>query len=229
MPNPYVQVALTYPRHIGASGIWGFVTAAMMLIAFVFLGTMIARSDEHHNGMLWLIIVMSSLGLWQTIVAHAREQFADSRSHLMPNFRDAHFAAFAALALMVVLLVPVTFTWLVGLRSIVPVAVSVFLCGATLPQPRWLKTVLSASGWGVFLLFIAIANYWPYWPQQLFSGELISSGQLECPALIVLVLGAAMAVSGGRWLADERGYAGLSPDDRARTDTEQTIDRAARD
>ena len=226
MANPYAQAALTYPRHIGASGIWGFITLALMLMALVVLGTVIADSGTMHSKFMMLaIVVLFSMSLWQMIVAHARDQFANPRAHLMPNFRDAHFAILAALASIVVLLIPVTFTCLAGFRSIIPVALSVFLCGAALPQPRWLTAVLSMFKWVLVLTFFVVANHWR---EQLLSAQFVS-GQLECPALIALVLGAAMAVSGGRRLARmNEDMADYRPCRSSARDAEQQIDRAAR-
>jgi hypothetical protein len=191
--NPYTQVALTYVRHIGASGVTGFVVAALTLMAFVFLGAVIAGSDTKHDAFLLLIVVVTVLSFWSMIVAHAREQFADSRAHLMPNFRRAHIVVVVILALIIVLLLPATFAWLAGFRSICPVALAMFFCGAELPQPRWLKVLGPTSWFALILLFIALGRVAP---EKLFSAQLLSSGKLELPALVVLILGAAMTLRG---------------------------------
>ncbi len=200
-PNPYAQVALTYVRHVGASGIWGYVTAAVMLIAFVFLGTLIAGTDHNHNGLLLLIVIVFSLSLWRMIVAHAREQFADSRAHLMPNFRRAHIIVVAVLALIVGVVLPVTLTWLAGLHSVVPVALTVFFMGTVLPQPRWLKVLLSTFAYALFALFLILQQSKRTSALEQFASGHWSSGQWELPAFILLVAGAVLTLRGGMRLA----------------------------
>jgi hypothetical protein len=216
MGNPYAQVALTYFRRVGSCGVTGWATAVMMCVAIVLLGTVVARSGIEHSTILLLIVIFPGLNLWQMIVAHATEQFADSRAHLMPNFRRPHLAAVALLGFSVVFLIPATFTWLAGVPSICLVAVTAFFCGTALPQPRWLKTSMSALVFAFLFLVIALGRSGR---EQLVLGLLTPSWQLELVSLVILLLAGAMILQGTTRLArrDE-----ASPDSPRRNQAGQT-------
>ena len=170
MPNPYAQVALTYVRHAESTARIGYLIAAVVVVLSLLVGSGIAVRFTEPDAYVWLL--MNVLCLCLAIVMHAKEQFADSRAHLMPGFRRAHARVAITLALMVAVLLPAAYTLLAGLRSVGLVAISVFLLGAVL----WL--VLRQLHWLVVLLPMCffVPKSLAHALDQLVSGQFEACG-----------------------------------------------------
>ena len=189
MSNPYVQVALTYIRRPFSSLEACLYTAGFLGLNMLFVhGTHSFRSlpFDGHSILFPLIMTAYWAGL---LAAHVKNQFAESRCHLMPNFRRVHIAVAAGATLILAVGASAVLTWLTGLRSFGLVAVAVFVLGA------------------VFWLVVALSNWvsWVIIPLLLLTSSetvmgalaLFISGQFEAQATGLLALGSAMIVATG--------------------------------
>ena len=77
-------------------------------------------------GLLVLLVLITLL------IFHVRNQFADSRARLTPNFRRVHATVAAAIAVLLFVVLPTMLTWLADLHSVGLVALMVFVLGAIL-------------------------------------------------------------------------------------------------
>ncbi len=192
MANPYAQVALTYVRHAESWARIGYLIAAVVIVLSMLVGPGVAvrfGDPEAAAVLLFAFLVWSVPCLLLAIVAHSKEQFADSRAHLTPGFRRAHARVATALALTVAVLLPAALTLLAGLRSVSLVAVSVFLLGAVLWLVlwRWHWVCYFLPGiWGLGIMH----------DRMFFALGQLASGQFEVPAIGLLILGAAATVLG---------------------------------
>jgi hypothetical protein len=191
--NPYVQVALTYVRRPFATS-RSRLNSAMGVI-FLLGGTVWFRlASAHQSRDTWFDTpaLYLALGLmWWCIglLIHIREQFVDSRAHIMPNFRRIHGIVAAIATSLVVVLLPAALTWAAGLRSVGLVAVAVLMIGA------FLFTAALPAGRPRLLLGLALGAGW----LGLLAGGLrgLASGQYEFLAFALLFIGAAMTLVGG--------------------------------
>jgi hypothetical protein len=120
---------------------------------------------------------------------HVKDQFANSRARLTPDFQRVHVTVAAAVALLLVVFLPAVLIWLIDLRSIGLVALMVFLLGTHLCSLAMRSFMLS---WLIILGFLAMFTA----PAKMLLWQLIS-GQCEPLAVILLAIGAAMTVLGG--------------------------------
>ena len=101
--------------------------------------------------------------LFGFLVVHVKEQFADSRTHLMPGFRRIHSAIAGVAAVLCAVLLPAIFAWVIGWNPTGFVAITILLFGTIL----WMR--LSTLAW-----FHCLALFG--WLLLLRAGESITVG-----------------------------------------------------
>ncbi len=185
-PNPYAQVALTYLRRPVSSGRNCMASLCMLVLivmSFQFAGS--SRGNDDFISMVLSLMILSSF-----LSNHVIQQFADSRAHLTPGFRRAHVTIAAAAALAIGILLPATFTWFTGSRSVGLAAIAMLLLGTTfwqnLSQSVWINVLFFAGLFAVFMNALGKGAV-----QQLVSG------QSELQAAGLLILGVALTLTGG--------------------------------
>lgn len=193
--NPYAQVALTYVRRAFSSLLSSIIAIIVLgLIGHaIYSALLISRPlGESPDDRIRVFISTLSMGvplLAGIFAMHVKEQFAGSRSHLMPHFRRAHIVIAAAVTLILAVAAPGLEAWSMGLHSIGTVAITVVLVGATF----W--CVLLLANWVVLpvtiMMFINMSQ--TAWRSQ----ALIASGQFEVQAVGLLVLGIAIIIFAG--------------------------------
>jgi hypothetical protein len=129
MPNPCIQVALTYFRQPFSSARRSLLILSILffLVIFFFVA---GRSENHHEFSpihLFLFIVL--FAYW---AIHLKEQFADSRASLMPGFRTVHGVVAAMAAIVFGVLLPGVMAPLIGWQSLGFVSITTLLFGAIL-------------------------------------------------------------------------------------------------
>ena len=145
MPNPYVQVALTYPRR------WWSISNSLTFFCIFFAAIVSCTVGRASTSIAFAIalIAFCVIGPSIALALHMRQQFADSRSHLMPGFRRVHATVATVVILIVAVLLPAAVSWLVGLRSAGLVAVVLLLLSAVLwlvlLAPARLSVLLAVS------------------------------------------------------------------------------------
>ena len=185
--NPYVQVALTYVRRPFSSP-----QGWALSVIFLLLGTgVLLRFLESNRDMgadyppMGLLVPLVAIVL---VATHVKNQFADSRAHLTPNFRRVHATVAAAAAFLLAVVLPLALIWVADLRSVGLVALTVFLLGLILYQ----TTHPNLLSWLLVLVIIApLAT-----PTRILMWQLVS-GEFEAHAVALLALGATLAVVGG--------------------------------
>ena len=207
--NPYAQVALTYIRRPFASWI-----AAVFIIGvfgfYIFgLCNLLRLPPMRDEAVQWVGIsnfgnvmtlprMMTSLLMGAAIFAisvaiHIKDQFAESRSHLIPNFRGAHLMIAAAVTLIFAVVAPSLVAWMTHLRSVGLAALITLVFGLMF----W--SVLMQSVWMILLLPIQIAISFSESTQIALA--LIVSGRFEAQAVGLLAVGAALIFLTGLRLA----------------------------
>jgi hypothetical protein len=174
MANPYIQVALTYPRHLFRGGNL-FVALFILLTA--------AFSRDAAGGMLLLFAVFVSF----TLAAHMVQQFANWRAHLLPSFRRVHAIVAAVATFVVIIVLPAMLARLAGCSIVATIAFVVCLFGSSL----WSLSRGSTPLRGDRLLAV-VANGCQYLPAAWLLVLIIRqeflpfmSGQLEVQAIIL--------------------------------------------
>ncbi len=179
MRNPYAQVALTYVRRPFSS--W---RAALVVFPGLFLLVLLSRGSKVHNSPMFFLAFAYPFG---ALAVHAKEQFADSRAHLMPRFRRIHAAA-AVVGAVLITLSPILLAWLAGTVSFGFVAALIFVAAFVL----WYVLLPSAwFGW-VFLALFFIYTF-----GLSGQGHRLASGQLEEWAAAISLIGMAGLIYGG--------------------------------
>ena len=195
-PNPYAQVALTYVRRLFSSVQAGIVTVLVVgWLGFLYAGSMLrlTHSDNHFmpdQG--FRVVPLMLAGIVAAFLAgHVKEQFAASRSHLMPHFRWVHIVVPVVATLIVAVITPAILTWLWGLRSVGLVASTVLMFGVI----SWCVAVL--PNWTILQIIIIVSIF-----SETMKGDLrlIVSGQFEAVAVGILALGSAIIVLVGMYL-----------------------------
>ena len=97
--NPYVQVALTYLRRPFSSWKLGILFVGTILVSLPYIFAL-SRIDNHQNFAMQQLLPFAALFLF--LMVHVKDQFADSRAHLMPDFRRVHAVVAASTAVIVV-------------------------------------------------------------------------------------------------------------------------------
>ena len=123
MGNPYAQVALIYVRRS--------LSAKNAFMGLAFISVTFACCIGHEIPLpIWFFLVFWITHVFAGLALHIRQQFANSRSHLMPGFRPVHATVAAVAILIVATVVPATVAWLTDMRSVGLVAVALTLFGA---------------------------------------------------------------------------------------------------
>ena len=201
--SPYAQVALTYLRRPFSSLQVGI--AVVIVLGFSIFGMYsVLRFDSIRNdGLRWTgtadlphsltVSLLAAAWLAGLVAMHVKDQFAESRSRLTPNFHRVHLVVAAAATLIFAVVAPSLVAWLAGLRSVGLVALITLLFGVVF----WL--VLMQSNWAIWLLALQILL--SVSESMRRASALIVSGQLEAQAVGLLTLGAAIIVlAGSHWL-----------------------------
>lgn len=176
--NPYVQVALTYVRRPLAS--WQNLNCMIGVVCAFIMGCWEPRSP---------ILLVALLCASIYVITHAAQQFANQRSHLMPNFRRVHIIVGGIMAFALTVILPAIVIFAAGMRSIGLIAFAVCFFGVVLCQ-----TVYS-PGWIGSLMGMASVVFWTPWGID-FIRQFVS-GQFEFQALGMLVAGGVLTVLGG--------------------------------
>jgi hypothetical protein len=217
MPNPYIQVALTYIRRT-CRIVTVFVWLALGLLviacisAFFFglcrgkhefsldlvrlpLGVLLsAASSVVHDARISLVL---ALLLSLAAAVHIREQFVNSRARLLPRFARVHVTIGAVVIFCIAVLLPVGLASLAGCDRFGFWAIAVFISGILLwtGSFRWM-------GWlaAVVLYFCigASSDDGVVWINHGFKG--LISGQAVCTATLLLGLGALLILLAWRRL-----------------------------
>jgi hypothetical protein len=122
---------------------------------------------------------------------HIKDQFADSRSHLTPDFRRVHIVVAAVATLIIVVVALPILTWLIDLQSVSVglVAITVFVFGAMF----W--SVLVLSNW-IICPILTMMLFCLLQPARRALVVFVT-GHFEAQAVGLLALGAAMIVTAG--------------------------------
>jgi hypothetical protein len=186
MPNPYVQVALTYVRRPLSSWFAGLGSALFvcMIIAFAVADRAGCLRDSV------FVQIMIFFSLFLMLALHMKGQFVDSRAHLTPGFRRVHATVAAIAALLSAVVLPAALSWFMGWHSMGFVAATVLLFGTvlwvTVNDATWIWLALLA-GWGAFSATASGVA----WFQKLIDG------QIEPQALALLGLGTLITLLAG--------------------------------
>jgi hypothetical protein len=186
VPNPYIQVALTYLRRPFAS-----LQSSFVSVAFVFLGIQscltFCGGSRHDIAAASLFFPLAvAMFIFSMFVTHVADQFANWRARLTPGFHRIHATVAAAVAMLLAVLLPTLLIWLANLRSIGLAALMVLLLGALLCSTvmRW-----SLLSWLIVIGFFATLTE----PAKMLLWQFIS-GTYEPQAIVLLLLGAALTL-----------------------------------
>ena len=184
-PNPYVQVALTYLRRPLAY--W----PAVVLIAIV-VGlniSLLARCSWDNNGHFLLMPLMAVALATGVLTIHVKDQFAESRSHVMPRFRRIHFMVATAAVLGLIAATYGLLSLPLGIQSIGLLSIIVLLVGVM----SW--SVLHHPTW--FIWSCVLIPWFGMSDQANRVLNLIVSGQFEFQAFGLLAIGATILTLAG--------------------------------
>ena len=196
MNNAYIQVALTYFRRLFSSFWLGLVI--LVALGMIFLPVVGTPSHNRQAWQNWWLFKFNFFFegctiLFALMLIHIKEQFTDSRAHLLPDFRKAHIVVAGAVAFVVAILLPVAASLCLRLHSIGFVAFMVFwfglICWAFLVQKTLQMGVIFVGFMGV--IFVG------FFPWFIWGGnfmEQLCSGKYELPALGLLAIGLAIIV-----------------------------------
>ena len=186
-PNPYAQVAMTYVRHPLPSWLGRILAVLLLLMLLTLLGVGLAHAGGGcHADFPWQSVLLPFFFLFMYFAVHMKEQFAHPRAHLMPGFRRVHVTVAAGVILAIAVVLPAALTWLLGLRSVGLVALSLLLFGTVL----WM--MLEPSTWLGFL--VAVGAFALVTGSGTGALQQLVSGQFEPQAFALLVFGAAVAL-----------------------------------
>jgi len=190
MSNPYAQVALTYVHHARSSARIGYLIAGGISAAFVFFVMIMAAlegdgSGNHQVFFWWLLMPFAFI--YGIFAVHVREQFANSRARLTPDFCRVHAAIAGVAALFCAVLLPAAFAWPIGWHPVGFAAITLLLFDAVF----W--GLLSPLG-----LWPALIG-WLLLQTELGRGcvQQLVSGHFEYQAVGILAVGVVMVLLGG--------------------------------
>jgi hypothetical protein len=194
MANPYIQVGLTYIRHLFRRGNFLFL---------IFACPMLFMATSARDAFAILPLLMCIPFLLLLFVSHVAAPFADWRAHLTPNFRHIHAVVAVAATFIVIVVLPAMLALLAGCSLVAAVAIVAFLLGATL----WSLARGLATPDGSALMMIVVMGYpllavacvlVPSLRQEFIQ---FMSGQLELQAIALICIGLVMIVLGGMQLS----------------------------
>jgi hypothetical protein len=177
--NPYLQVFLTYPRHV-------YSKVKNFYIIFVFFFVFILTVGGKSNLILLFFLFYT---LSYNLLIHIKEQSADIRSHIIPNFRRVHSITASVLVFLLIIAIPSILSLLKQLPSVGFVALIVFYFGVIL----WDITIKPGLivGLIVFPSLLILAD-----PSDNYVNKIIN-GQYEILAYSLLFIGLIATVLGG--------------------------------
>ena len=193
MRNPYAQVALTYVHRVRSWARLGYLIAGGISVAFVFFVMIMAALEDgrggNHQEFVWWYLMPFAF-LFGFLVVHVKEQFADSRARLTPDFCRIHAAIAGVAAVLCAVLLPAAFAWLIGWHPVGFAAITLLLFGAVF----W--GLLSLSSW---ILWPALLIGWLLLLTELGRGcvQQLVSGNFEYQAVGILAVGVVIALLGG--------------------------------
>jgi hypothetical protein len=153
MPNPYLQVALTYVRRPFSSVLQSFLTLVILFMlnsSFFIIGMAGGYDGNHHEFLPFHLLLFIVLFAYWGI--HSKEQFADARASLIPGFRTVHGTVASLTAIFFGIVLPATIAPMIGWQSIGFVSLTVLLFGAILWFVLLQNNVL---GWLILFGFAA--------------------------------------------------------------------------
>ncbi len=109
MSSPYVQVSLTYVRRWGP--IRNYVTLFFAIVIAVLISCARAAGEKDPRWLLHPGFLFLAAYFFIGLASHIRQQFADSRSRLMPGFARPHVIVAVAVILVAAVLLPAALTW----------------------------------------------------------------------------------------------------------------------
>jgi hypothetical protein len=153
-------------------------------VAFVFFAMIMATfEDGHHQEFVWWHLVPFAYLYW-SLAVHVREQFADSRARLTPDFCRIHIAIASVAAVLCAVLLPAAFAWLIGWRPVGFAAITLLLFDAVFLA--WILWPALLAGW-----LLLLTEPGRECVQQLVSGN------FEYQAVGILAVGVVIALLGG--------------------------------
>ena len=178
MPNPYAQVALTYYRHYRAAGrLW-----ALIGIVYACSALFYVVHPANFVPMIFLLIVAM-----MCLVFHIKDQFLNTQTSLIPNYRRVHARVAVAAVLVFTVLLPFSLSLLArtgsaSLAAFFSIVFSTFLWACLGKRFTALLFPL------VFVSFVTDAG------RSFYKG--FFSGGYELQAYALLLLGLASSVWG---------------------------------
>jgi hypothetical protein len=193
MRNPYAQVALTYVRR------WRSIYDYLMFVAVLFMvvsAYYASASKMRPPPVHFFMFAYFAGNLFVALSFHIRQQFADSRSRLMPGFCRVHATVAAVVILIFSVALPVVVSWILGLHSVGLVAISLTLFSGFL----WLA--LFAWVWLTVVIGVFLAVGWFAMFTEPVCAALVQLAQGGCEPLAVglLIFGVATTALGIRRL-----------------------------
>jgi hypothetical protein len=192
MANPYVQVALTYVHRARSWARIGYLIAAGISVAFVFFVMIMAALEGegrgNHQVFFWWQLMPFAF-IYGIVVVHVREQFANSRARLTPDFCRVHAVIAGAAAVLCAVLLPAAFASVIGWSPVGFAAVTLLLFAAVF----W--AVLSPSrltAWPVLIGWLLFVTE----PGKGCVQQLVS-GHFEYQAVGILAVGVVIVLLGG--------------------------------
>lgn len=185
MANPYCQVALTYVRRWRSSYMNSLMLFAVVLM--VMASVYANASTKRPPPVFFLMFAYFAINLFLGLSLHVRQQFADSRSRLMPGFCRVHITVATVVMALFVIVLPVAITCVVGLHSAGLVAVSLSLFAAVF----WVA--LLASLWlSVMIGLILAAGCFAMFTEPVCSA-VVAFAEGGCEPLAIALLFASTA------------------------------------
>ena len=191
MRNPYLQVALTYVHRVRSWARLGYLIAGGIAVAFVFFVMIIGALEDgpggdHYQEFVWWYLMPFGF-LFVLLVVHVREQFANLRARLTPDFCRIHIAIASVAAVLCAVLLPAAFAWPIGWHPVGFAAITLLLFAAVF----WavLSPSTSHALWIGWLLLLT----------ELGKGcvQQLVSGNFEYQAVGILAVGVVIALLGG--------------------------------
>jgi hypothetical protein len=190
MSNAYAQVALTYVHRVRSWARIGYLIAGGISVAFVFFVMIMAALEGdgrgNHQVFFWGQLAPFAF-IYGIFVVHVREQFANSRARLTPDFCRVHAVIAGVAAVLCAVLLPAAFAWFIGWHPVGFAAVTLLLFAAVF----W--AVLSPSTSHVLVIgwLLLVTEPGRGCVQQLVSGH------FDYQAAGILAVGVVIVLLGG--------------------------------
>ncbi len=154
----------------------------------VLLLCLLFASEGRHQYFTAFLFVMECIFISMSLAMHVVQQFANSRARLMPGFCRVHATVAIAAALTIGVLLPAVAAWLVGLKSLGLVGITMLLFGTNawlMLQPRNRISLVIVGG------MLATVCFGRTYVHQIVTGpfELEAAGLLVVGAVLSLLAG----------------------------------------